>query len=436
MSKKRLIFVELNELNFDIIQRYLDKGMDLPNFSRLMQNGLKHTSSESEYKNIEPWIQWPSVHLGTHYKDHKIFRLGDIVNNDEQQIFEKVECLGYSVGCISPMNARNDLSRPDFFIPDPWTDTPCDTTWQSRYIFSALKQAVNDNSAGSITSRSLLRLALGLGATLRFTQLFKLSGYLLKAVSKKYRKAIFLDKILLELFITLFEKRRTQFGTLFLNAGAHIQHHYMASSSVIDGKTVDNPSWYLAPDLDPLCEILKEYDAAIGNLMNIKDTDILVATGLTQEPYETVQFYYRLTNHSAFFSELGLVFQDIQPRMTRDFLVNFKNNDDRDKFADYLMKLRVCGQAIFGEIDLRDKSAFVTLTYAMEVQGSDQVELSGQQVIKSFKQHISFVAIKNGHHNGKGFVLSSNKSLLDRIVEKQHVAQLHNLILDYFGARN
>jgi len=72
----------------------------------------------------------------------------------------------------------------------------------------------------------------------------------------------------------------------------------------------------------------------------------------------------------------------------------------------------------------------------MEVQGSDQVELSGQQVIKSFKEHISFVAIKNGHHNGKGFVLSSNTSLLDRIVEKQHVAQLHNLILDYFGARN
>ena len=33
------------------------------------------TESESEYENLEPWIQWPSVHTGLPFKDHKILRL-------------------------------------------------------------------------------------------------------------------------------------------------------------------------------------------------------------------------------------------------------------------------------------------------------------------------------------------------------------------------
>ena len=45
--KKKLIFVELNELNFDVVGYYLGKGDSLPGFRRLIEKGLKLTQAES-----------------------------------------------------------------------------------------------------------------------------------------------------------------------------------------------------------------------------------------------------------------------------------------------------------------------------------------------------------------------------------------------------
>ena len=62
--QNKLIFIELNEINFDVINFYIEKGESLPNFKILIEQGIVSTKSESEYQNLEPWIQWPSVHTG------------------------------------------------------------------------------------------------------------------------------------------------------------------------------------------------------------------------------------------------------------------------------------------------------------------------------------------------------------------------------------
>ena len=107
----RLILVELNEINFDLVEHYIENGTKLPGFKSLINSGIIETYSESKYENLEPWIQWPSVHTGKTYDEHGVFRLGDFVNSNEEQIFEKVEKAGYKVGAISPMNASNRLKK-------------------------------------------------------------------------------------------------------------------------------------------------------------------------------------------------------------------------------------------------------------------------------------------------------------------------------------
>ena len=122
---KRLHLVELNEVNFDLVEKYLKKYQgNFPNFEKLLTNTGARTHSEREYENIEPWIQWVSVHTMLDFAAHKVFRLGDMNSSELPQIFELVEECGYKVGCTSPMNTVNRLSEPAFFIPDPWTDTP------------------------------------------------------------------------------------------------------------------------------------------------------------------------------------------------------------------------------------------------------------------------------------------------------------------------
>ena len=88
----KLILLELNEINFDVVRDYLNSGEKLDNFKYLIDRNLITTKAEDEYNKIEPWIQWASVHLGKNYNQHGIFRLGDIVNHSgEKQVFETIE---------------------------------------------------------------------------------------------------------------------------------------------------------------------------------------------------------------------------------------------------------------------------------------------------------------------------------------------------------
>ena len=113
--KKKLILIELNEINFDILKKYSNLK-NFKFFNKEFFKNLKTTSSESIYENLEPWIQWVSVHTGLSASEHKIFRLGDISNSNLKQIFEIVEDKGYQVSAICPMNTKNNLKNNKYFI--------------------------------------------------------------------------------------------------------------------------------------------------------------------------------------------------------------------------------------------------------------------------------------------------------------------------------
>ena len=156
----KLFFIQLNEINFELVDKYIQASNE-KNFVNLkyIKNFFNNfsTFAEHEYDNLEPWIQWASVHLGKDYKNHRIFRLGDIVNHPQQkQIFEIIETKGFKVGAISPMNAENRLKDSAYFISDPWTDTQSDSSNFSKRLSSMLKQSVNDNAAGRLSLSSIL----------------------------------------------------------------------------------------------------------------------------------------------------------------------------------------------------------------------------------------------------------------------------------------
>ena len=259
-SNKMLILLELNEINFDAVIFYIERGEYLPGFKKLIKKGITNTESEPKYENLEPWVQWPSVHTGKTYNEHKVFRLGDFVNSIDEQFFEQVEKAGFSVGAVSPMNASNKLKNPAYFIPDPWTQTPCDNSFFSKNITDAIVQAVNDNSQSKLTFKTIFNLGLAFVALVRPTRYIPMAKYALNALGKPWRKALFLDMLLYEIHKSLFKRKNPNFSTLFLNAGAHIQHHYFFNSPYVDSPELKNPTWYIGNDDDPFLEMLKVYD--------------------------------------------------------------------------------------------------------------------------------------------------------------------------------
>ena len=430
---KKLILLELNEINFDIVQSYIKSGLKLPSFERILTNGLIETSSELIYENIEPWIQWPSVHLGLSYDEHKIFRLGDIVKHDERkQIFEKIEEKGYSVGAVSPMNASNKLKNPSYFIPDPWTKTKSDSNFFNSILSDAISQSVNDNSESKLTFKTVISLSIGFLFLVNPLRMPRLIWFAISSIKKSWRRAIFLDLLLHEIHKTLLKRNKPSFSTIFLNSGAHIQHHYFFNSSAINSSNeiLKNPDWYVKETDDPLKDLLLEYDRIIHDLTKI-DYDLILATGLSQVPYDKVKFYYRLANHKNFLNILGISFKEIYPRMTRDFLITFNNNDDKNEAMQKLSEITINNISLFNKIENRDKELFVTLTYPHEITPNEFIEIDNKHIY--LKDHVVFVAIKNGMHSGKGYVYFS-KEIEDAKFQKEfHVKEIHNYILIYFG---
>ncbi|MDA9003740.1 hypothetical protein N9J06_01400 [Flavobacteriales bacterium] len=425
--KNKTILLGLNEINFDYVKFYVNQGL-LPNFKKIFEiQPPIETVSENDYKLLEPWVQWVTIHSGKSYQEHSIFRLGDIVNNPElSQIFEELESEGLSVGAVSPFNAENRLKKPSFFVPDPWTKTNPSGNWIVKALYQAVHQSVNDNAKSKLNFKTIFSLGLGL---LLYVPLSRWSHYLKTFfnLKKPGAKALILDSLLADVHLTLWKKNKPDFSNLFLNSGAHIQHHYLFNSKGYNGN-IKNPEWYCPKDYDPLIQILSEYDKQIEKLLKLKNVKIIVATGLHQQPHEHLTFYWRLKEHVKFAEMIGVEnFSEILPRMSRDFLVKFNNQLDAVNAEKLLNSFYASKDDIkIFEVDNRGASLFVELVYPNDIEDNDSIYSKESNLkLEKFKSYLAFVAIKNGEHNGIGYV-TSNFDLKQK--EKIELTSLKSII--------
>ncbi len=433
--KEKLILVQLNEINFDILKSYLDREQ-LKNFQKIY-NQIISTKSENEYNLLEPWIQWYSIYTGLKAKEHNVFRLGDVekLNYEHEQIFELLEKKGLKIGAITPMNAKNKCKNPAYFISDPWTKTKNAGDSSADLISEVISEFVNNNSSSKIGIKYFLYLFYIFFKFVRFKRFYTFFILFLKSIKKKWYRSIFLDLLIHEIHLKYYNSNNPNFSSVFFNAGAHIQHHYFFNCILFSESNQKNPNWYLNNNDDPFKDIIKIYDLILEDYLDFekKGINIILCTGLSQEPNNDKEFYYRLTNHKNFLEKLDIKFSNILPRMSRDFLVEFENLNDLDKAYDILSRLKINDSNLFGLIEKRNKSLFVSLTYKNEITANTILDYRDIKI--NLNNEVSFVAIKNGQHSSKGYIYLSNnfnfskKSNLD-------IVEIFKIIQNFFDKKN
>lgn len=438
MSLKFLL-IQLNEINFDLVDKYLSESKKKNQYINLKK--IKHifkcfnTYAENKYEELEPWIQWASVNLGKDYDKHKIFRLGDIVNSThEVQIYETIEQRGFRVGAISPINTDNRLKNPLYFLPDPWTDTNSDSSNFSKRLSYMLKQSVNDNSSGKLSFKSISIIIEIIIKTFHFKKTFFLFQLIFSSLKKPWLKSLVLDYLIHLVHLYFIKKKNPNFSSIFFNGGAHIQHHYFFNAKHIKNLP-KNPKWYIKEKADPIEDMLKFYDKIIGDYLYFfqKNDKLMIATGLRQVPYNMTKFYYRIKNHVQFLNKIGVNYSKVLPRMTRDFEIIFDNKKDLKsaKIIFQNIKTKKKNLEVFKEIEERDKSLFITLTHPNEIRKDDIIVINNKLELNFYKE-IVFVAIKNGMHDSKGYVFCSPNLKLELPNNPIKISKLHNIILSNF----
>lgn len=430
VGHKSTVFIQLNEINFDVVRHYADLGYDLSALVKIHDNRFITVENE-EYNNLEPWIQWFTTYCGKPYSQHKIFRLGEGHNSTEKTLFSALKSAGLCIGAVAPMNLSRETAKFDFFLPDPWSkQRPLGDIWL-RFVSDAVRQAVNDNSGKGISKINKVKLLFGLARHLNLFDFTELLKFYQTIKGRSFRKALFLDMVLVKLHQSLHNKYKVDFSSVFLNAGAHIQHHYFLNSSFSHNLTaVRNPQWYMSSDTDPLLESLIFYDAIIKEYES-KDYQVILATGLQQQPYLKETYYYRLADHKRFLSTIGISNVIVNPRMTRDFEVVTQLAIDCDLAIEKLRKITdESKKLVFGQIEKTSSTTlFCTLTYDQEIREDQLFYFEGN----SFKLHdfVNFVAVKNGMHDKFGTLYFSDPEywqIEDCIVELQDV---NKMIVDY-----
>ena len=210
---------------------------------------------------------------------------------------------------------------------------------------------------------------------------------------------------LFDFFLTLFFIRSSalnnlQISSIFLNGLAHVQHHYLLSSKFI---SASNPDWYVDSKKDPLLDCLKIYDELFGVLLE-KKQKLAVITALSQEPYTNSLIYWRFVDHNHTLRQILNLEFTCTPKMSRDFALEFKSEEDCLQALEKLKKCEVISKdyndKAFGFFDKNGNSIFCSFLFS---GSSDEAFLKFDDQTIDLHGAITFVAIKNSGHCGEGY---------------------------------
>lgn len=421
-----MISIELNELNKDWINHYIAQGK-LRNFASLLaKNSFTEITSERTYENLEPWIQWPTFYSGLSYEEHGCFHIGDFYKKGLSSIYSKIQEKGDSVLAVSPMNCYFEEKNNSFFLPDPWEEFETKDHGFISTLYKSIQKKVNTNSAGKTSIYDLMIIFIGLIYFARPKNYFRYLRSAILSISYKWHQAIFLDIFLTDLFLHLYKRKGFTYSSIFLNAGAHIQHHYLYDSECYSGEHRNpvNYSKASSNSVDPVYEIYETYDYLIEDLIKL-DNKFMITTGLSQIENKKPYYQYRFKNFYESLEKFNIRYASITPRMSRDFTLSFDNIDDLKHSERVLKTIKINGENLFStDPDYKSLTIFTKISWHGEKDAFRKVIFEDK--IIDLESFVSTVSIENSIHSSKGWHANSFSNEL----KNNELNGLKNMILN------
>ncbi len=326
MQPPQLLLLEFNELCPSLLQRFMGQGF-LPNFQRLHDTSTVYVTDAGEAPpNLEPWIQWPTVHSGLPYGEHGVFHLGDGRRLEHKCIAELLSDAGIAVGVCASMNL-NYQKLNGYVLPDPWDKdgTPF-PDWLGPFYHTVARQVQESSREQSMSLSDawqfgtfLLRNGLKAGTVAAIVRQLWSER---RDPGLRWRRACILDRLLYDMFHSLNRRFGVRFATLFCNSTAHFQHYYWRH---MEPENFDVP--VPANDSPSLREaVLYGYrmmDDLLGRVMrDYPDAVLMLCSALSQQPWtETTKCTFRPHHFDRLLEFAGTLTQGlaVKPVMAEEF---------------------------------------------------------------------------------------------------------------------
>ena len=105
------------------------------------------------------------------------------------------------------MNTLNNLKKPKYFIPDPWTETNCDENFLNKKIQNILSKTIKENSSLNFSFQIIIDLLFVFFSVVRIKKYFLFFlKFFFNFFKKKWFRVVFLDCLINEIHIKYFKK--------------------------------------------------------------------------------------------------------------------------------------------------------------------------------------------------------------------------------------
>jgi hypothetical protein len=334
--KTKLIQLEFNELCPTLVDRFCAQGK-LPNFQKLRSASAVYvTDAGEDPPNLEPWIQWVTVHTGLPYSEHKVFDLGDGHKLNVPRVWDIVGETGDNVWICGSMNASFRKPIQGYILPDPWsTGIHPYPEGEFESFFHFIRTSVQEHTrAESPLSKAdqlkflTFMLRRGMSTETATTIVRQLMSE--RSGANRWKRAAILDRLLWDVFTWYWVRHKPAFSTFFLNSTAHFQHMYW--------RNMDPEKFAVKPTPgeqdeygDAVLFGYQQMDHLIGRCLELagNDTAVVLATALSQQPcvkYEDTggKVFYRPNDPEKLLEFVGVAAKaEFAPVMSEQFRYYF-----------------------------------------------------------------------------------------------------------------
>jgi hypothetical protein len=412
-----VLLLEFNELSPTLMATFMAQG-HLPNFKRLHdESRVWVTDAQEAQENLEPWIQWVTVHTGLPFDDHGVFLLGDGPKCDKLRLWDILSAQGRTNWICGSMNTAYRAGFKGRLLPDPWT---VGAKASPAGEFDPFLRFVTVN-VQEHTNQSVPLSRADYVAFLRWMVSHGLSpatiGYIVRQLATEklagkfhWRRAIVLDRLLWDVFQHYFRRDRPDFATFFLNSTAHFQH--------LHWRNMDPEPFSVKPSSAEQAEYqnavlygYQQMDQVVGKALALAGNThtIVFSSALGQQPYLKAEehggkVFYRPKSFRRFTEWVGLDMpHDIQPVMSEEFHLVFESEADAVRAEAQLGTVTIDGRP--GLRVRRTGSDIMTGCGIFEkVDGQPQLAAAGRPTQPFLELFYLAEGVKSGMHHPDGIL--------------------------------
>jgi hypothetical protein len=326
MPAAPLILIEFNELCPTLLRRFMDDGL-LPNFRALHDSSVVCVSDAGEEApNLEPWIQWPTVHSGLPFAEHGVFHLGDGRRLGVKCLAEVLSDAGVPAGVFGSMNTNYGRLN-GYVVPDPWDRAgEPHPEWLRPFYRTVARQVQESSREGAGSLGDLVAFAWflathGLTAGAAAAVVAQLARERLDP-GVRWRRPMLLDQLQYDVFRCLNRRLGLRFATFFCNSTAHFQHYHWRNMEP-ERFPVPPPLTDHASLRDAIPEGYRAMDRLVGRfLRDYPDALLVLCTALSQQPWvETTKCTFRPRRFDTFLRFAGVKINAaaVKPVMAEQF---------------------------------------------------------------------------------------------------------------------